>query len=141
MKTILAIIYMTRMGTVEPVQLPVFLSNPWALALYGWLFYNLCKLLFDQKKYDLDDDGLGWSEVGMFFKHEWLGMLVSLMLLPITTPYTPQLWTWLMVIIGQDQPFSTLAYSFNGVWMALIQLGVSMVKNKIESYKNKIKNA
>ena len=121
---------MTLLYFAEKVEVPELLTNPWFLAVFGWILYNVGKLLFDQKKYDLDNDGLGTSEVSKFFKHEWIGMLFSFMLLILATPYTSDIWVWFMDLIDKDYPFTNMAYGFVGVWMVGLQYFVSLIRKK-----------
>lgn len=117
-------------GEPTPVEVPEFLSNPWFLSMYGWVLYNVIMLWVDRKKYDLDNDGLGLSEVGRFLKHEWIGMLVSLMLVPFVTPYTPWIWGVAMNIFGKDYAFTNMAYGGVGVMMMAIQYAISWFRGK-----------
>lgn len=117
------------------VVVPEFLENPWILAILGWFLYNIGKLMVDQKKYDLDNNGLGWSEVGMYLKFNWIGMLFSSILLVFVLPYTHNLWHWGMELWGKDWEFINLAYGLIGVLMIAIQIGVKYIKDKFFSKK------
>ena len=125
--------YMLFTSTSEVIHMPAAFSNPWFLSIYGWVLYNVAMVWFDRKKYDLDNDGLGLSEVGMFLKHEWIGMLLSLMLVPFITPYAPNIWGWFMDVWGKDWEFVNMAYGGVGVIMMLLQYAISWLKSKIES--------
>lgn len=112
------------------VEVPAFLENPWFLAMLGWVIYNLGKLWVDQKKYDLNNDGLGLSEVGMYIKFNWVGGLLSLLLLPFLLPYTHDIWNFAFGLFKKDVEFINLGYGLISFVMIGIQVGVKYVKNK-----------
>lgn len=115
------------------VEVPAFLENPWVLAMLGWVLYNLGKLFFDQKKYDLNNDGfISFAEVWMYIKLNWIGMAFSLILLVFVLPYTHNLWHWGMELWGKDWEFIKLAYGLIGVLMIGIQISVKYVKDKLQ---------
>ena len=112
------------------VPMPALLENPWFLAILGWLLYNVGKLWYEQKSFDKNGDGLGWSEIAKYFQLNWIGMLFSLMLLPLVTPYTKDIWYWSMDLAGKNWPFSNLAYGFIGIVMVALQYGIQFLKAK-----------
>lgn len=103
------------------VAVPAFMENPWFLAILGWFIYNVGKLFFDQKKYDLNNDGLGWAEVLCYLKFSWLGMVFSLLLLPLVIPHTHWIWHTAWGWFDKDIPFSKLAYGGIGLIMIGLQ--------------------
>ena len=112
------------------VEVPAILENPWFLAMLGWVIYNVGKLFIDQKKYDTDNNGLGLSEVGAYFRFNWIGMLFSLLLLPLVVPYTHNIWHWSVEAAGYDWEFTKLAYGLIGFLMIGLQLLVKYIKDK-----------
>lgn len=112
------------------VQVPAFMENPWFLALLGWIIYNVGKLLVDQKKYDLNNDGIGWSEGLAYLKFSWVGMVLSLLLLPLVIPYTHDIWHIAWGWFGKEFEFTKLAYGGVGLLMIAFQYGILWIKER-----------
>ena len=122
--------YLILLGEAQEVYVPEFLENPWVLAILGWLLYNVGKLMVDQKKYDLDNNGISLKELGKYLRFNLIGMIFSLLLLVFVLPYTHNIWHWGMDLWGKDWEFTKLAYGLIGVLMIGIQIGVKYIKDK-----------
>lgn len=127
---LISIFYAVVMSESSEVEIPAFLENPWFLAVFGWVLYNVGNLLVNQKKYDVNHDGIGWYELLAYLRFSWVGMLFSLMLLPIMIPYTHDIWHYTWDFFGKDYEFSKLAYAGVGIVMVGLQYMVLWIKER-----------
>jgi len=95
--------------------------NPWVLAFYGWLVYQVILLWKNQKIFDKNDDGYSWDEIKHFLKKHAVGMLLSFMLIPLMVPFAKTFWGWGMQYSGLDWPFSDVAYTGVGALVIILQ--------------------
>ena len=117
-------------------------TNPmmfnYTLAGFGWWLYIVGRLFFDRKKYDKDDNGLGWEEVKAYLKMNWIAFLFNGMLLIIIVPYTEILWYWGIGFfeISKDWIFNDLAYVLAGSFILVVQIIIDIVRWKLRKLKD-----
>jgi len=107
-------------------------NNHYVLAGFGWLLYMVGKLWYYRNEYDTNDDGLGWSEVGAYFRKNWIVGLFNGMLIVIAVPFAPQFWSWGTGLFeaSQDWEFTDLVYVLAGGFILVIQIIVDWVRSK-----------
>ena len=106
------------------------LQNPYALAAYGWTLYMVGKLWYYRDVYDTNKDGLGWSEIQVFLRRNWVAFLFNAMLIAVFTPYVPDLWMWSMDLFNRTWPMTKVAYILEGGFILVVQLAIDYVKRK-----------
>ena len=103
----------------------VIFSNPWVLALYGWVGYNIFALMKARKKFDKDESGyLSWKEILFYFKVEAIPIFFSVWVIPAGVIFAQDIWGWAMDLAGKDWEFVTAVYILMGALSAIIQWGV-----------------
>lgn len=106
------------------------ITNHYALAAYGWLLYMVGKLWYYRKEYDPNHDGLGWGEIKVFFRKNWIAFLFAAMLGLILVPFAPRLWVWGTGLfeVSRSWPVTDLVYLLVGAFILVVQLVIDRLK-------------
>jgi len=90
----------------------------WLFGASGWLIYNLILLDKAGVHFDIDQDGYSLHEMGRYGKKNWIGILVSLLLVPVGVVSMPLIWQALTPV---DWNFHVSAYFGVGLMSILVQ--------------------
>ena len=105
-----------------------FFLNPWVLALYGWVGYQLFVLMRNKKTFDKDKSGyLSIMEIDYYLRVEALPIIFSIWLIPVGVLFAPEIWAWTMDLAGKDWEFTKAVYVLMGALSAIVQWGVKKI--------------
>lgn len=98
------------------------LRSPWIMGYYGWLIYNVGLALYQQKKFDVDGDGYGFSELMQFLKYNNVSLLFTLLLVPVLESQAENILFIYNYLMETTYPFNQIYYYFVGVLAIFIQM-------------------
>ncbi len=82
-------------------------DNPYFIAFYGWIFFNVVTLGFAK---DEDDEKKKRFNYRIWWRYQWDNVAITLLAIPIVVEFTDDL--WLLVISGifsKDWPYNQLS--------------------------------
>lgn len=111
-----------------------FIKNHYGQAAFGWLVYMVGKLWWYRNEYDENNDGLGWSEVVVFGRKNWITGLFNALLIAIGVPYAPEIWDLAMELVVHfnflEKPwrFGDGVYIGMGALVLVVQLVIDVIR-------------
>lgn len=105
-----------------------FLQNHYVKGFYGWVFYNAFMMWYEQKKYDIDNNGYGWSEFLSWLKFNNLSLIVSGMAVPLLVSQAPNILMAANEYFDKTMTFSEFYYYCVGLFISGIQFIIYKLK-------------
>ena len=98
------------------------LQSKWVMGYYGWMLYNVALAIYQQSKFDTDNNGYGFSEICAFLKFNNVSIIFTLMLVPIVESQAQNILILYNHVMGTEYPFIQFYYYFVGILAVFIQI-------------------
>lgn len=105
----------------------------YVLGFLGLIIYNLYLIERVREKYDLNKDGYSLEEIGVWFRVNWIGFVISTLLTVVVIyfDYMPDLWNALIGIFTDKYvPFIEPYYLIAGALSCLVEFFIQKLVKK-----------